>query len=35
VKTTQKGSALQVELPAAPAPYTLALKIENGWQLAR
>lgn len=35
VKATQKGSALQVELPAAPAPYTLALKIENGWQLAR
>jgi alpha-L-fucosidase len=35
LQATQKGSALQVDLPAAPAPHTLALKLENGWQLAR
>lgn len=36
VKATQKAGALALELPAAPAaPYTVTLKIENGWQLAR
>jgi alpha-L-fucosidase len=36
MKATQKGSALHLELPAnPPTPYTVTLKIENGWQLAR